>query len=262
MKEDADIVFSNALAIHRNGPNRLHQEKHLHEYYQTSMVSALMQGVLEGNVSVGSLLDHGDIGIGTFNGLDGEMIVLDGEIYQTRGKGDATRAGSETKTPYAAVTFFVPDVEMEIASPLAKEPFEARLEDSEGSKNLFYAVRIDGVFPYVKIRNVVRQTPPYQSLLDVVVDQVVNEFRDVKGTMVGFRCPDYASGIGVPGYHLHFIDEDRANGGHVLDYTVGPASVALDQTAVLHLELPESQTFSDADIAVGSSADDIRKAES
>ena len=84
---------------------------------------------------------------------------------------------------------------------------------------------------------------------------------DVVGTILGFRCPDYAVGIGVPGYHLHFISDDRQTGGHVLDYVLLDGRVEIDHTSSLHLELPETRSFSQAELALGASRDDISKAE-
>lgn len=46
------------------------------ELFQYSTLEALLGGVYDGEVTVGELLTHGDFGLGTFNSLDGEMIIL------------------------------------------------------------------------------------------------------------------------------------------------------------------------------------------
>lgn len=259
--KDTETAFAAALAAHQSDANRLHHDEHRHEYYQTSLLSALMGGVYDGDVRVGDLLEHGGFGIGTFNGLDGEMIIIDGKVYRMTGDGRATEAPADALTPYAAVIPFSPDLEETVAGPVAKADFEARLDRLASSPNLFYAVRLDGTFAMLKFRNVVRQTPPYKPLLEAVAEQTIHESADAAGTILGFRCPDYAVGIGVPGYHLHFISADRTTGGHVMDYTVGSGRLQLDHTSSLHLQLPESKSFNEADLTAGSSASDIHKAE-
>jgi len=258
---DTEGAFATALAAHRTSANRLAHDEHQHEYYQTSLLSALMGGVYDGDVRVGDLLAHGGFGIGTFNALDGEMIVIDGKAYRMTGDGKAAEAPADALTPYAAVIDFTPDLAEPIAGPLAKAAFEARLDRLASSHNLFYAVRVDGTFATMKFRNVVRQTPPYRPLLEAVAEQTIHEADNVTGTILGFRCPDYAVGIGVPGYHLHFISADRTTGGHVMDYIIAEGRLTLDHTSSLHLELPESKSFNDADLTVGASASDIHKVE-
>jgi acetolactate decarboxylase len=258
---DPEIAFAAAVAAHRQSANRIRHDEHAHEYYQTSLVSALMSGVYDGELTIGELKRHGDFGIGTFNGLDGEMIVIDGAVYRLTGDGQAAVAEDGARTPYAAVIRFAPDITRPITAPCEKAAFERRLDAFADSPNLFYAVRVDGRFSQVKIRNVVRQTPPYKPLLEAVKEQAVRELSDVEGTMIGFRCPDYAVGIGVPGYHLHFIRGDRRQGGHVMDYRIEGGALALDHTSSLHLELPETSSFNHADLTGGASAGDIHKVE-
>lgn len=46
--------------------------------YQVSTLDSLMQGVYDGELMLEELLQRGDFGIGTFDALDGEMVILDG----------------------------------------------------------------------------------------------------------------------------------------------------------------------------------------
>lgn len=48
--------------------------------YQVSTINALLEGIYDGDTSYGELKQHGDFGIGTFSGLDGGMIELDGTV--------------------------------------------------------------------------------------------------------------------------------------------------------------------------------------
>ena len=261
MHQDRELTFATALASHHQ-EQQFTPDEHAHEYYQTSLLSAVMQGVYDGTVSIGQLLEHGDFGLGTFNALDGEMVILDGVAYRLDGDGKASVASDSALTPYAAVINFEPTVSLSLDASINKGGFEGELDAMAEAKNLFYAVRFTGLITHIKYRNVLRQERPYKPLLEVVKTQAEFELNDVQGTILGFRCPDYAVGIGVPGYHLHFISDDRTTGGHVLDYVLHRGRVEIDHTSSLHLELPETQDFSDANLSAGASADGILKAES
>ncbi|SDX83110.1 acetolactate decarboxylase [Ruegeria halocynthiae] len=175
--------------------------------------------------------------------------------------GNASVASSKALTPYAAVINFKPEVCRSLDKETRKAVFEAQLDAMAEARNLFYAVRFTGHIKHIKFRNVLWQKKPYKPLLEVVKTQAEFELNNVDGTILGFRCPDYAVGIGVPGYHLHFISSDLSKGGHVLDYILTGGRIEIDHTSSLHLELPETRSFSDADLTAGASADGILKAE-
>ncbi|WP_299892880.1 acetolactate decarboxylase [uncultured Ruegeria sp.] len=261
MQKDKELTFVTALVSHSREQG-FQSEKHAHEYYQASLLSAVMQGVYDGTVSIKQLLEHGNFGLGTFNALDGEMIVLDGVAYRLDGDGNASVASDKALTPYAAVTNFEPAVFRSLDRETEKDALETQLDALAEARNLFYAVRFTGNIKHVKYRNVLRQEKPYKPLLEVEKTQAEFELNNVDGTILGFRCPDYAAGIGVPGYHLHFISADLSKGGHVLDYTLTSGRIEIDHTSSLHLELPETRSFSDANLSAGASANSILKAES
>ena len=261
MHHDSDLSFATALAAHHHADAHSRPHDHAHEYFQTSLLSAVMRGVYDGDTTIATLLEHGDFGLGTFNALDGEMIVLDGIAYRLTGDGRASVAPGDALTPYAAVMRFEPDTGLSVETPVDKPAFEAGLDSLADSPNLFYAVRFTGRIDRIRFRNVLRQEKPYKPLLDVVKSQAEFERRAMTGTILGFRCPDYAVGIGVPGYHLHFISQDRSTGGHVLDYRLGAGRLEIDPTSSLHVELPETRAFAEANLTAGASAADITRAE-
>jgi acetolactate decarboxylase len=118
------------------------------------------------------------------------------------------------------------------------------------TENIFYAIKIEGTFTYVKTRSVPGQEKPYPPLVEVTANQTTFDFTDVKGTIIGFLCPDYVSGVNVAGYHLHFLTDDRDAGGHVLEFTVKQASVSFDATPEFLMILPdESSDFYDLDLS-------------
>lgn len=218
----------------------LHAEHLPHVLFQASTIGALLDGAYEGDVSFTELAEHGDLGLGTLNGLDGEMIALDGGFYRADVEGAIHPVPPEEKTPFAVVTEFAPTVEATLEGPLPHALLLARLDELIPAGASSCAIRLDGEFELVRARSVPRQEPPYRPLTEVVAEQHVFELAGLAGTMVGFRFPDYAEGIEVSGFHLHFIDEERRRGGHVLDSRCGGGElrVHLDPSNDLHVELP------------------------
>jgi alpha-acetolactate decarboxylase len=231
------------------------------EVYQFSTISALLDGVYDGDVTVAEILRHGDFGLGTFNHLDGEMVILDGICYRLRANGTASRAAPTDRTPFAAVTRFQSDFEIEIGTRSGRAGVLDAIDRRIRSANLIYAIRITGRFCELHSRTVMAQKPPYPSLPQATEGQAETLFTDVTGTLVGFRTPDFEQGISVAGYHLHFLNADRTSGGHVLDFTLERGRVAVSGAAQLHLSLPTSGAFLNAQLSGPDVAERIDKAE-
>jgi acetolactate decarboxylase len=233
----------------------LHAERDAHVLFQASTIGALLDGAFDGDLTFAELGERGDLGLGTLNGLDGEMIALDGEFMRADVDGNVTPVGDEERTPFAVVTWFEPTVEGEIVAGLDHESILGALDSMARPGRSSFAVRLDGRFASVRARSVPRQRPPYRSLSEVVADQHVFELTDVEGTMVGFRFPAYVEGIEVAGYHLHFVDGDRRRGGHVLGSVAGGRLRArIDPSEDLHVELPPTVDLSDPDLAAATHA--------
>jgi acetolactate decarboxylase len=216
--------------------------------YQVSSISALMQGVYEGSMALGDLRHYGDFGLGTFDALDGEMVELDGKFYQVKVDGTVVAVSDDFKTPFAAVTFFDNDKSYILDEPVDLPALQAYIDSLLPSRNLFYAVRIDGVFSNMKTRSVPAQAKPYLPLADAIKGQQVSEFNNVEGTMIGFVCPPYIDGVNVPGYHFHFLDKERKRGGHVLACTTSGVRINIDNTAGLIMALPDTASFYKVDL--------------
>lgn len=216
--------------------------------YQPSNIAALMEGVYDGDVTFRQLRCHGDFGIGTFNDLDGEMIAVDGVYYQIKTDGKAYPVDGGMKTPFASVTFFKADSTVKMAAVPNMKELESLLDKGLPTKNIIYAIRIDGKFKYVKTRSVPKQAKPYPRLPDAAKLQSEFELRDVEGTLVGFRFPDYVKGVNVPGYHFHFITADRAMGGHVLEVAPNDVEAKIDNITGLYMALPHEGSFYDAQL--------------
>lgn len=226
--------------------------------YQTSTLSALMVGLLDGVVPIRDLEGQGDLGLGTLEGLDGELLCVDGTFYQVAASGAVREVGPEETVPFAMVTRFEPDIAVDIPSSTNLAGLTAVLDAARPSDNAFYAVRIEGDFRAMRTRSVPRQEP-YAGLMAAVAEQSVFELSEVRGTLVGFWFPAFVAGLNLPGYHFHFVTEDRTAGGHVLGLTTGEVSAALDVTPSLHLALPGTGEFLGADLSQAGSAASAEK---
>jgi acetolactate decarboxylase len=224
--------------------------------YQVSTIDALMQGVFDGVEPVGEIRKHGDLGIGTFDALDGEMIVLDGVVYQAKADGHIYTAADNQTTPFATVTYFNRDHSAITDSPMNLSVFTSTMADRLPTRNMVYAVRMHGTFPSMKVRAIPAQHKPYPTLANASVNQSVYIFSDTTGTVIGFYTPVFFKGINVAGYHLHFISDDRKTGGHILDLTV-PANttVEYDITPGFAMALPTSGDFTGIDLSQDLSGD-------
>jgi acetolactate decarboxylase len=236
---DHILGFARSVLSHRVGQGR-HQP---HEVFQTSTITALVEGLFDGNVPYRDVMRHGDFGVGTFNALDGEMVAIDGHYFHLRSDGSVTPVSGDELTPFAAVTNFEPTIDHRESGVLDRAGCEAVVHQLVPSENLFYALRIDARFPSIKTRTVSKQTKPYPRLADAAASETISTLTDVEGTIVGFHTPDYAKGIGVAGYHLHFLSADHRSGGHVFDFTVESPRIRIDAEGDLHLSMQATDEF-------------------
>ncbi len=217
--------------------------------FQYSTLGALLEGVYDGEMTYAEINQHGDFGLGTFNALDGEMIAIDQQVYQIKADGIAYRVSDELKTPFAVVTFFEPDDTLLIDETIDCEALKDYVDSKLPTENIPYAIKVDGIFSYMKTRSVPRQEKPYPELLDVLEEQPIYEFQEIEGVMVGFRLPSYMEGANAPGYHFHFITEGRDAGGHVLECQSQDVVVEIDYTDEWYTVLPEDDAFYDVDMS-------------
>ncbi len=222
-------------AVRRSG---LHADHEPHRVFQAATLDALFDGRFDGDLTFAELAEHGDLGIGTFNGLDGEMLAIDGRFLRADVDGALSDVDAGARTPFAVVTFFVPIVEFVLDGPLGYDELLHELNRRAPRGAPICAVRIDGRFDVVTARSVPRFSAPYPSLTEVAHRQHVFDLHDVEGTMVGFRFPGYAQGFDVAGYHLHVADAARQRGGHVLSCRANGVRVRMDHARELHVELP------------------------
>jgi acetolactate decarboxylase len=211
--------------------------------YQVSTIKALFEGIYDGSATIKDLRKHGDFGIGTFNCLDGEMVALDGKFYQIKSNGFAYPVNDAQKFPFAVVKFFRSEKTVYLERSFSFDQLVRYLDQVITSRNLPAAIKIEGIFSYIKMRSVPRQNKPYIKFAEVIRAQSVFEYRNIRGTIVGFRMPEYMKGLNAPGYHFHFISDDRKFGGHVLGCETRDIKIFLDDAREFDLVLPEHGEF-------------------
>jgi acetolactate decarboxylase len=225
--------------------------------FQISTSTALVEGVYTGSVRSSTLLENGGFGLGTFEGLDGEMVILDGEIYQAAGS--VRRRSDDFLVPFASITHFREDAAFQIEVVECLKDIELACDPHRVSENLFYALRVDGFFDTVHAR-AVHPVPQGSRLLDAAKAQLEFHFHNVEGTLVCLWSPRYASSFSVPGYHFHFISEDRTKGGHVLDCSAQKLRAGIQIVSEYDVRLPEAGSFLTTDLN-RDPASDLAKAE-
>lgn len=230
-----------------------------HTVYQVSTSGALVEGVLQGAVQLREVLKHGDFGLGTFHGLDGEGILLDGTCWQALSDGTVRAVDADQMTPFWVATRFQSEKDERIENVMGIDDLYGRIDAMRISDNIFTGIRIEGFFNRVDVR-VACKAELGTDLVTATHDQAEFHLNNIDGTLVGFYTPEYAHTIGVPGYHLHFISRDRSQAGHVLGLAANALDVSLDFGNELKLILPESSSFLKADLS-GDPRSALEKAE-
>lgn len=234
------LIISTLGCVNQGASSNLENKDILYQY---STIEALMEGIYDGNMTFSELKKHGNYGLGTINSLDGEMIQVNGEFYQIKVDGIAYPIADNAKTPFAIVTFFDIDKSIRISDTMDYNQFTEYIDNNIPTNNVFYLVIVEGNFDYIKTRSVPKQERPYPTLVKAIENQRFFEFKNVKGTLVGFRIPNYIGDMNVPEYHFHFLTEDKKAGGHVIALRIHDQDVHIDYTNGFFMKAPDTEDF-------------------
>lgn len=207
--------------------------------YQVSTLNSLKDGDYNGIAELSELVKHGNHGLGTFNAIDGEMIIHNGTVYRAEFNGNLTLPGDSEKTPFAVITDFEYDHQFE-ATDVTCENLKSLTENSFENKKKIYAVKISGLFGSLKFRSVKKQEKPFPPLSIVVENQNIMEEDNIKGTAVGYWFPGELGGVNETGFHLHFINTELSRGGHILDCNLKSGVVYIDDKKELLLSIEQT----------------------
>lgn len=206
--------------------------------FQYGSMGSLLAGLFEGTLSIKELLKHGDIGIGTFTDLDGELIVLDGKAYQAREDGSFGFAKGDQTVPYSIVGTFEECKTLVLKNSVYSDTLKEMILSHLDSKNVFSMLKITGEFQHVHVRTVPKQEKPYPKLIDATKVQPEFNIEKCKGTIIGFYMPELYLGISGSGFHLHFINDDKNFGGHLLDFTLNYGNLQYQTIENIELHFP------------------------
>ncbi len=201
-----------------------HAQEPVDTLIQVSSMDALMSGAYDGVMTFADLKKLGTAGIGTFDRLDGEMVMLDGVVYQMKSDGSVAQPDDSMTTPFASVCSFRVEEQMTTTNQMDFEAFKKELSDWIPRPGSLVVFKVEGTFPWMKTRVVPGQKKPYPPLPEVAKTQPEFEFTNQVGTLVGARFPSYMGGVNMAGYHFHFLSADKQHGGHVLAFEIDPGA--------------------------------------
>jgi acetolactate decarboxylase len=225
------------------GPSRP-SDARAHVVSQASTYDALYHGLYDGEVPLRQMAPLGNLGLGTVDHFDGEVVLLDGKFHVIRGDGHVDSITDLNITsPFFEVESFHGDLSRKLPAGTTYAQLQQSPLDVLPTQNLIYAVKLEGVFQHVKTRSIPRQSKPYVPLAILAKTQPLFEFTNVTGTMVGFWSPPSAKGVALAGWHLHFLTADQQGGGHVLEFTAQEAVLKMDECHEFHWLIPDSNDF-------------------
>ena len=212
--------------------------------YQYSLFTALANSIYNGTMTVAGVKTKGDMGLGTYNGLDGEMIVNNGKVYQFPASGKVTMPADKSLVPFTVVKFFQPDFVVETGMVTDYPELKKLAEKQFSSPNYIYALKVTGTFTRIKCGSAEKQELPYEKTLsEAIANRPVFEWNNIQGTLVGFWFPEYVGGVNIPGFHLHFISADETKAGHVMEFEAANLKIEIDQSSGLEFDLPGTEAF-------------------
>ncbi len=217
--------------------------------YQISTMNAIHAGVFDAHFPYKEVMKQGTLGVGFVHNLKGEMIAVDGHYYHLHTSGKAEVLDPDETCPFARVVPFNPETHFVMRKEKGFASVTRRIMQQFPSHNTLYAIKIQGIFPRVKLRVLREMKPPYTKLEEAKKDQ--NEFTlyDVKGTVVGFFTPQFLTSVYDSEFNFSFISSDFKTGGHVLDMSVENVNVLIQPIYKTELILPHHLTFQQAPIS-------------
>lgn len=218
--------------------------------YQYSTIDALLAGSYDGEMTVEELGKHGDFGLGTYNKLDGEMIVIDGTFYKMQGSGSVVKVDKSSQTPFAVVTNFVPTFETELKDITSLADLEKKVNSLLENKGVFQAIRVKGNFDEMTTRAIAPQEKPYKPMIEVAKTQSIFHLGKTQGELIAFRSPAFVKGFNVPGYHWHYLSADQKMGGHVLSLALSKVNLKIAEVSNVEIKIPTSKAFAAVDQSI------------
>ena len=228
--------------------NVVAQSKTGDNLFSAGYAAGFIGGLYDAFYPYSQLKQHGDFGLGAPAKLDGELMMLNGQLYKTQATGKTTPLNDTDKTPYALVCFFHPQKVYKPNKALDKAALYHYLDSVLTNQNGIYAIHISGSFGYIKTRAFPPvEQKPYLPLAAMLDRQHFFEFHDIKGDLVGYRSPAFLEGQLISGYHFHFLADTKDHGGHIIDVVANDITIEVDMLSSYTIDLPQTADFNNFD---------------
>ncbi|MCR8967773.1 acetolactate decarboxylase [Streptococcus zalophi] len=232
--------------------------------FQHNTLASLMAGLYEGTMPLKELLAHGNFGVGTVDSIDGELIVLDGKAYQATGTNNEVKVNlvkDHVLVPYAAVVNHTKTKSWTEDTTIDSENLKKTIEAKLDSQNLFFSVKVKGVFSKMHVR-MIPKSKTGERFAEIAKHQPEFTEENISGTLVGIWTPELFHGVSVAGFHLHFLSDDVSFGGHVMDFVMEKGAIEIGIINQLEQHFPvTNQTFLEKTFDVHTLRNDIEASE-
>lgn len=217
--------------------------------YQYSIWRAFINLIYDGEITINELKQHGNIGLGSYSTLSGELVMVDGKPYKIPESGNVEIASDDETLAFTTATYFDNDTSFNLSGKLNPEELESKLDETLPSQNEFYAFKIHGTFETIKLGGIAKQEKPYEKGLDELIpERPTYEATDIAGTIVGFYEPEFVGDLGSQGYHFHFISDNEEYGGHLMEFSTSALEVQVDKITGFTFDLPETEAYRNVEL--------------
>ena len=230
--------------------------KKLVKLVQASTLNALMLGNFDTTILVRDFLSEADTGIGTYTGLDGEAIFENGVAYKATADGGVSIMKPEDGVAFGTVARFdsmLPEHEAKSFENI-EELKELLKPYTDENPNIFYMLVMSGSFDLMHVRSCYVCEKPYPTLSEAASHQKEFKYENVKGKVIAVYCPPYVEGMNLPGWHFHFLSEDKTKGGHILGLSGNGLKYRIEPISEWEVILPENAEFAKLDLCEDLSA--------
>lgn len=227
--------------------------------FQFSTISALMSGFMSGEFKLDGCNNDKLFGIGCSCELNGELTIVKGNVWEATA-GESVHILHNKLVPFVQVTDFEIENSFECFN-IDEKNMPSIFDGEVNSKNFFVAVNVHAKFERIKVRRPQRSSSKVRSILDVSNSQEVSTYIDISGQLIGFWTPDVYGRISVPGFHFHFLSDDKTKSGHVLSYKARKALVHYQMKDTIEIKNPSSDEYKNMNIDLNSIDSLIEKVE-
>lgn len=204
--------------------------------FQYSHFWAVNHGAYEGNLRIDEIFAHGNTGLGTFNGLDGELVLINNKAYHCTG-GKARLAHTDELLAWCAIAPLASPQAINLSNVKDLAQLSYLLRTHFSSENFPYVISLQGEFANIKVGSVPKQQKPYLPIETVIKDSLYFDTGTITATLVGFFAPTFLFPIKSSGLHFHFVSDDLEQGGHVLDCQITNAALTFTRLEKIELQL-------------------------